>query len=276
MLGVSVSDGVEFLGLKTNPVRVWYLDFEPGSQQKRHEAFERLGWNERNNNLVVTASPPVAGQPWAFEWLEEQIVKEGFGLVIIDTLFKFCKIEQGNDYSSGLYGSAPLEGIVKRTKAHIQILHHSPKNGNPNNPSVSAADLFLGAVSIAGALGVCLAMRGQRGGRGGRRVSLFMDPPRYTRQVIEGESLLVKDPDTGRVELGDLVARDWWKRAKSDVLKLTTQIKDLSFTVAHLLERTDDYNRRELKRVLNSLVDDGMLLDLGKLTRGGAVNYKLP
>jgi hypothetical protein len=274
-MAVAVSEGWDFLGLKTNQTRVWYIDLEPGNHQKRHEKFERLGWNERSQNLIVTASPPVAGQPWAFEWLEEEIEKNGFGLVIIDTLFKFCKIESGNDYSSGLYGSAPLEGVVKRTKAAIGVAHHSQKNGNPNNPNVSAADLFLGAVSIAGSFGVCLAIRRTRGGPEGSRTSLFMDPPRYTRQVIEGEWLIAEDPMTGRVELGESLKRDWWRRAQEDVMGMARRL-NRPFTVTNLLERLDGYKRVELKRVLGYLVEDRKLNDLGKENkRGGAVQYEL-
>jgi hypothetical protein len=275
-LAVAVSEGWDFLGLRTNQTRVWYLDLEPGNQQKRHEKFELLGWNENSKNLILTVSPPVAGQPWAFQWLEEQIGKEGFGLVIIDTLFKFCKIEQGNDYSSGLYGSAPLEGVVKRTKATIGAAHHSPKNANPNNPNVSAADLFLGAVSIAGSFGVCLAMRRSRGGPGGARTSIFMDPPRYTKQVIDGEWLVVEDPMTGRVTLGESLKRDWWNRVQADVMAAAEQI-GRPFTVTDIMERAEGYKRGELKRILNYLVKENRLNDLGKEgRRGGAVQYQVP
>jgi hypothetical protein len=274
-MAVAVSEGWDFLGLRTNQTRVWYLDLEPGNQQKRHEKFERLGWNERSQNLIITASPPVAGQPWAFEWLEEKIEKNGFGLVIIDTLFKLCKIESGNDYSSGLYGSAPLEGVVKRTKAAIGISHHAQKNSNPNNPNVSAADLFLGAVSIAGSFGVCLAIRRTRGGSGGSRTTLFMDPPRYTRQVIEGEWLIAEDPMTGRVELGESLKRDWWKRAQEDVMGAARRLGK-PFTVTDVLDRVDGYKRPELKRILGYLVDERKLKDLGKeKRRGGAVQYEV-
>jgi hypothetical protein len=272
-LAVAVAKGQPFLGLTTNQCRVWYLDLEPGNQQKRHEAFELLGWNEHDKNLILTQSEPLAGKPGAFEWLEEQIVKNHFDLVIIDTLLKLCKVDQGNDYSSALYGTAPLEGVIKRTKSHIICAHHSPKNGNPNNPNATAADLFLGAVAIVGGMGVCLALRSMRGGTGGKRVSLFMDPPRYTDQVIEGEWLLNKNPVTGQVELDELVSRDWWKRAKEVVTELARRF-NTNFSVADLLDRTEDYSRRELKRVLNALVDDGVLLDCGKKKRGGAVEYR--
>lgn len=275
-MAVAVSKGDSFLGLRTNQTRVWYLDLEPGSQKKRHEALEQLGWDESSGDLILTASPPVAGQPWAFEWLEENIVKYGFGLVIIDTLFKFCKIDQSNDYSSGLYGSAPLEGIMKRTKVHFTVAHHSQKNANPNNPNASAADLFLGAVSIAGSFGVCLAMRRQRGGQDGSRVTLFMDPPRYTDQVIEGEWILNKDTFTGRIELGETLKRHWWEQAKTEVMAMARQM-NRPFTVSDLLERSDDYKRKEAKRILNKLVDKGDLVEMGKEARkGGAVRYGLP
>lgn len=280
-MAVAVSEGNDFLGLHTNQQRVWYLDLEPGNQQKRHEKFELLGWNPRSKNLVLSVCPPVAGEPWAFEWLEEEIVKNGFGLVIIDTLFKFCKVEQGNDYSSGLYGTAPLEGIVKRTKTSIGVAHHAPKNANPNSANVSAADLFLGAVSIAGSFGVCLAMRRQRGGPSGSRVSLFMDPPRYTKQVIEGEWLLDMDPISNEIRLGETVKKDWWNRIQVDVKFVAQGLKDEKgdpkpFIAGDILERLEGYKRPEIKRVLTYLEKNNYLECLGKESRrGGAIQYKV-
>ncbi|MDO8472734.1 MAG: DnaB-like helicase N-terminal domain-containing protein [Dehalococcoidia bacterium] len=208
-LAVCVSHGTEFLGLQCNKTKVWYLDLEPGSHEERHKAFERLGWSEDDDsdgNLVLTAGCPVAGKPWAFQWLEEEIKARGVGLVIIDTYFKFCMIPQANDYSSSLYGTTPLEEVVKRTGAHVMVSHHSPKNANPKG---NAADLFLGSVGIAGSFGVCLALRKLEGA-----VSLFMDPPRYTKQVIEGEWVLRRDEITGGVELGGK-----WNAFLLDVLK---------------------------------------------------------
>lgn len=275
-VAVAVSRGDYVLGLPTNQTKVWYLDLEPGSQQARHQALEALGWDASYGALTLTACPPVAGQPWAFEWLEENIVKHGFGLIIIDTLFKFCKIDQGNDYSSGLYGSAPLEGIVKRTKCHIMIAHHAPKNANPNNVNASAADLFLGAVSIAGSFGVCMAMRRSKGGDGGSRVSLFMDAPRYTKQVIDGEWILVKDPISNAISLGETVKKDWWNRAQADVMGAARGMAK-PFTITELLHELEDYKRAELARIVRYLVKDKQLEDIGKeARRGGAVQFRIP
>jgi hypothetical protein len=273
-LALAVSEGNDFLGLPTNQTRVWYLDLEPGSHQQRHKAFADLGWSESNRNLVLTASSPVAGQTWAYRWLEDNIVKEGFGLVIIDTLMKFCKIEQGNDYASGVYGAVPLEAIIKRTGCHILVAHHSPKN-SAVTPNTSAADLFLGSVGIAGSLGVCMAMRRQRGGSGDPRISLFMDAPRYARQVIEGEWLLAKDPLTNRITLGETVRKDWWTRAQADVMGAARGMGAI-FTIGELVGDLEDYKKAEVARIVRYLVKHGQLEDAGKeARRGGAARYRI-
>jgi hypothetical protein len=102
-----------------------------------------------------------------------------------------------------------------------------------------------------------------------------MDPPRYTRQVIEGEWLITEDPMTGRIELGESLKRDWWKRAQEDVMGAARRLGK-PFTVTDVLERVDGYKRGELKRILGYLVEERKLKDLGKESkRGGAVQYEL-
>jgi len=66
-----------------------------------------------------------------------------------------------------------------------------------------------GSEARTGGLGVCLALRRVRGGTKGTRVSLFMDPPRYTEQAIQGEWILAKQEPTGRIDLGKTLAQDW-------------------------------------------------------------------
>jgi len=120
-----------------------------------------------------------------------------------------------------------------------------------------------------------MALRRQRGGAHGSRVSLFMDPPRYTEQVIQGEWLVVKD-DKGRVELGETLAKDWWQPAEGNVMAVAEKLKR-SFTFADVMNRTDGYSRKEIRRVFDALTNKKRLIELGKENRkGGAVLYKIP
>lgn len=275
-LAVAVAYGKPFLGLPTNRCKVWYIDLEPGSQQMRHEAFRLLGWGPNDGNLTLTQCAPLAGKPWVFSWLEESIIKHKFEMVIIDTALKLAHVDQANDYGSGLTGLNPLEEIIKKTGVHICAVFHSQKNGNPNNPNASAADLILGSVALAGGLGVCLALRRHKGAIGGNaRISLFMDPPRYTDQCIKGEWVLEKDINTGAISLGETLGADWWKTAKNDVMMIARTLPQ-PFIASAIVDRTPDYKIKEVKKVLIALVEERELEDLGKESRrGGAVQYRV-
>lgn len=201
-LAVCAAHGAPFLDQETIQTKVLYVDLEPGNKKERFEAFERLGWHGGDRWLTYLHSAPLAGQPGLWKWLEDTILKEDFGLVIVDTLFKLCLIERGNDYATGVYGLAPLERVCERTGCCFVVAHHSQR-AEYLNPNVSASDLFLGTTSIAGSLAVAMAIRR----RGGARV-IFMDPPRYGKKIIDSEWVLTEDPNTGRVT----VAGDWQDR----------------------------------------------------------------
>ena len=102
-----------------------------------------------------------------------------------------------------------------------------------------------------------------------------MDPPRYTKQVIVGEWLVVENAVTGRVTLGESLKQDWWNRVRADVMTAAEKL-NRPFTVTDLMDRTEGYKRPELKRVLTYLVRENQLTDLGKESkRGGAVQYEI-
>lgn len=273
-LAVAVAYGQPFLGLHTNRCKVWYIDLEPGSQQKRHEAFQNLGWGPDSDNLRLTQCSPLAGKPWVFTWLEENIIKYKFGMVVIDTALKLAKVDQGNDYGSGLIGLNPLEEIIKKTGVHICAVFHSQKNGNPMNPNASAADLILGSVALAGGLGVCFALRRHKGGPGGgARISLFMDPPRYVEQRIKGEWILEKDVMTGQITLGKTLGEDWWTNAKADVLALAKTLPQ-PFAATAITDRLPDYKLKEVKRILTAMCEEHDIEESTKESRrGGSIRY---
>ncbi len=261
-LAVAVARGDRFLDLECNQTRVWYLDLESGSHELRHAAFERLGWDENNHNLVLTAGTPVAGKPWAFEWLADEIRKGEFGLVIIDTYLKFCRIEAGNDYSSALYGTAPLEEVCKATKAHIMVAHHAQKIPMLR---AGAADMFLGSVGIAGAFGVCLALRKHEGCLG-----IFMDPPRYTKQVIEGEWRIEQNADGREVLTGKL---DWKVLAAALKPRVLDEINQTGeeYTTAKLATALGE-RRSLVTAAANMLFEDGAIERTG--TGRGRAGYR--
>src|SRR5262249_18539938 len=125
-LALSISRGLPVLGRPTKRTRVWYIDLEPGGRG-RIDIWRRLGWTD-DDWLEMDTIPPVAGRPDVFKWLRENIEKHGYGLVVVDTMFKLLKIERANEYDTGLYAQIPIEEICRELGPHFLFNHHARKN----------------------------------------------------------------------------------------------------------------------------------------------------
>ena len=207
-LALAMSRGEPVLGRQTERQRVWYIDLEPGGRG-RMETWRSIGWNEEDW-LDINTIPPVADNPKKFDWLREHIRERKYGVVVLDTMFKFLKIEGSNDYDKGVYAQVPLEEICRDTGVHFVVLHHARKNSISEASSV--AEAILGATSIAGAACACIMIN-----RRGKVYTFKMDPPRYG-DAIDGEVILEKD-ENGWIRDGGGFKGRWVNEAKVWVLE---------------------------------------------------------
>ena len=146
-LGVSVATGQRWWGHQCEQARVAYLNFELADWAMRDRVAAVLGarpecqgceerlvfWNLRGHNADLTLLRPK---------LEEQLVRQQFGLVIVDPAYKLLgnRDENANGDIAGFLNE--FEGLGRRTGAAIAIAHHFAKG---DSTTKSAIDRMSGA-----------------------------------------------------------------------------------------------------------------------------------
>lgn len=74
-------------------------------------------------------------------------------LVIIDPLFRFTKVKDGNDYHQVTNALEPLLRLARDTGTHVLCVHHSRKGES------AAEDSFLGSQAIFGSVDTLMIMK---------------------------------------------------------------------------------------------------------------------
>lgn len=199
-LALTVARGEPFLGRATQKGPVVYLALEEKrSEVRRH--FKAMGGDDEEVYCHI-ASSPVDG----LQQLEGVIRERKPVLVVIDPLFRFTRVQDGNDYSRMTQALEPLLALARETGAHILVTHHASKGGP------KGGDGILGSTAIFGTVDTALFLtRSQEG------VRTTSSTQRYGRDLEE--TLLLLDPETRMVFLGGT-------REEEEIEKITSAILD--------------------------------------------------
>ena len=74
-------------------------------------------------------------------------------LIIIDPLFRFTRVKDGNDYAQVTQALEPLLRLARETRAHVLCVHHSGKTHREDG------DNILGSTAIFGSVDTLLTMK---------------------------------------------------------------------------------------------------------------------
>ena len=67
-------------------------------------------------------------------------------LVVVDPLFKWAKIADGNDYAQVVAALEPYEAIARENRCHLCFLHHAKKAGGNHGSEAAGSTALQGAV----------------------------------------------------------------------------------------------------------------------------------
>jgi hypothetical protein len=173
-LAVCVAKGLPFLGRETVPGRVAYIALEEKNDEvKKH--FLALGVDDQCEIDVTT---DVTGDAFAALEAYVRVVKPR--LVIIDPIFRFIKIQDGNNYNAVTAALEPFSKLARSSGTHILMIHHRGKGDK------SGGDSILGSTAIFAAFDTALTMNKtdarrtikseQRYGEGLEETVLIFDP----------------------------------------------------------------------------------------------------
>jgi hypothetical protein len=182
-LALSVARGMPWLGFATTKGPVIYLALEEKRAEVR-DHFRCLGAAALDQILVLCAAAPQDG----LERLRREAERWQPVLIIIDPLFRFVRVEDGNDYATMTAALEPLLVLARETGACVLLVHHLGK-GDRND-----GDNVLGSTAIFGAVDSALLMKRteryrtlssiQRYGDDLEEITLSLDPE--TRNVMAG------------------------------------------------------------------------------------------
>lgn len=141
-LSLSVAIGKEFLGREVRKGLVLYLALEEDRDEIK-EHLTDMGHPDGSKNLLFHVGA-ISGNP--FEAVKRYIEDVKPALVIIDTLIKFTKIKDLNNYSLVVEKLEPLTELARKNECHILFVHHMNKGIS------NGQDKILGSVGILGSL----------------------------------------------------------------------------------------------------------------------------
>ena len=146
-LALAVARGEPFFGRSVMKGLVLYIALEQKlSEVKRH--FLDLGGKESDQIVICTT---ISGGD-QIELLSRYIREQKPALVIIDPIFRFIKISDGNNYNAVYAALEPFCTLARTSGAHIMMIHHRGKGEK------SGGDSFLGSTAIFAAVDTAITM----------------------------------------------------------------------------------------------------------------------
>ena len=257
-LALAVSRGVEFIGRRTVAGTVLYIALEDSPRQiRKHMAAigasreDRIGWYGHGDFPATTGE--------RLNTLDAVIQEFAPVLVVIDPLFKFVSIKDGDAYAEVSAALNPLMQIARRTGVHILLTHHNRKGGG------EAGEEVLGSTALFAGVDTLISLKRDGEGR--------------TVETIQREgddlpaTVLRMDP-TGWIDAGGI-------RAEIKAREIDEQILAVIGEAGQPMETGDviETTARTKKAVLDSLrrlTETGALTQTGHGKRNAPYLYSVP
>jgi hypothetical protein len=263
-LVAAVLDGAPFLGQPTTRTKIVYLTEQTPATFR--EALERAGLMGRGDELRVVFRRDVAHLAWAelVRTVADDARRDGYGLLVIDTLAKLAGIINENDSGECALAMVPLQNAAHDGLA-IVVCRHDRKSGG------DVGESGRGSSAISGDVDIILALRRPEGHQPS------------TRRVIESLSRYTETPEKIIVELspdGYLLLGDSEAVALSDALRIVSAHlggeyeQKASWSTDELVQETE-LNRAAVQRALRELIARHAVHRSGSGRKGDPYTYTL-
>ncbi|MCC6619207.1 MAG: AAA family ATPase [Chloroflexi bacterium] len=264
----SILDGQPFLGQPTMTTKVVYLTEQtPGPFR---EALGRAGLLGRGDELRVVFRGDVAARPWSelIRDVVDDALRDGYGLLVVDTLGKLAQVKEENDAGEGGRVMAPLQDAAHAGLA-VLVCRHERKGGG------DVGESGRGSSAISGDVDVILQLRRAEG-----------NVPR-SRRVIETLSRYTETPEKVVIELTD---EGYVLRGEEEAVALNDAIRFVSALLGREIEqkriegaapsldemvRELELPRAAIQRALRELERRGDVTRSGEGKRGSPYRYSL-
>ncbi|MDO8589971.1 MAG: AAA family ATPase [bacterium] len=251
-LALYVAQGEIFLGRQTTKGAVLYVSLEEKrSEVKNH--FKLLGATGSEDLYTYIGSVPQE----ASRWLEKEIVARKPVLVIIDTLFRFVSIRNGNDYAEVTAALSPLLTLAREHGAHVMVVHHAGKGDR------SGGDSVLGSTAIFGSVDTAIILKRTEGKR------TIETQQRYGTDTES--TVLLFDETTQTTSLGGTKEDDDIQRVADEILTFLSEQEESSIEKA--IENEVEGRTGLKRKALRDLVTKGSVQRTGAGKRNDPYLY---
>lgn len=253
-LALTVAQGKSFLGRDTQKSAVIYLALEEKrSEVKKH--FKDMGATGDEEIYIFAAAAPVD----ALEQVRAVTEEKKPGLIIIDPLFRFTRVKDGNDYVQVTGALEPLLTLARETNAHVLCVHHTGKGERDSGDSI------LGSTAIFAAVDTALVMKRSD------RYRTIQSIQRYGEDLPE--SVLRFDTETRTITLGESKEQEESNRIAEAIVEFL-ETKKTASEEPEILTEVEGRNAVK-KRALRLLVEEKKVLREGAGKRGSPYLYAL-
>ena len=254
-LGLAVSRGEDFLGMRTRQGPVLYVALE-GPRPEWKRLFRAMGITQEDDLHIFIGRAPQD----ALLWLRNAVRCYRPVLIIVDTLQRFTRVKDVSDYAQLSNATDPLIELARDSGAALVYVHHAGK-GEKADP----VDSPLGSTAIAGSVDTVMLIKRSPEHR------TIATRQRYGDDLPE--TILVMDPATRRISLGGSKTEADQKAMERSMLEYFANLEQ---TVDEATIREDVEGRRSTQlAALRSLVADGMVRRSGTGKRGDPYLYQL-
>jgi putative DNA primase/helicase len=253
-LALAVAQGKTFLDNATQQGPVIYLALEEKrSEVKKH--FSEMGATGTEEIYVHAASAPAD----ALEQIRAVANDKKPVLIIIDPLFRFTRVKDGNDYAQMTAVLEPVLVLARETKAHVLCVHHAGKGDREGGDSI------LGSTAIFGSVDTALFIKRSE------RYRTISSQQRYGEDLTE--TVLRFDQATRTISLGESKEHEEENRIAAAIL---TYLKNKTEAVIEAEISAEVEGRTAYKRnALRSLVTGGQVERTGKGGKSDPFRYAL-
>lgn len=254
-----VINGEPFLNQPTKQGKVIYLALE----EHRGECirlFKNLSIRNPKNFLLSFTLPKQKEERLGH--IKSAVYKFNPSLLVIDTMFKFIKVDSSNDYNPIIEELQEIESLARDSGTHICLIHHS-KKGAQGGPVESV----LGSQGISAAFDTVLGIKKTLDN--GNIVHKLSTESRYAEGIEEHE--LVLDRKTGVCSLKEIEEKEKSSRQAEEILSYLMQRKTEAYSISDIAKNLGFTNRSTIKKWLISLKRDGKILE--KNGERGAILY---
>lgn len=252
-LALCISRGEEFLSRSTERGLAIYLALEERRGDVRNH-FKVMGVTGSEDLKIFADIAPLD----VIQQVRDMALKERPALIVVDTLARFARIKDLNDYSQTTSGLEPILALAREVRAHVCLLHHAKKGES------KGIDSILGSTGIAGTVDTIIHLHRSEKYRtisSTQRVGKDLDESVLDFDVSRRWSFLGSSREQAEIDRIKFAIIDYLQKQSDPVAEM-------------VIDEGVEGNRAFRKKALRQLVDEQKIERLGAGKKGAPYLYQ--